>query len=135
MDKKRVLIIDDELEFLELMRIRVSSWGYEVADASCGAEGIDILCSQKIDIVVLDYIMPDMDGISVLKEIRNVNVKVPVIMFTGYPDIRTQKEAEKLGVSVFVPKLSDYQDVQNTLKSALSIIENNLNKKNKQNNG
>ncbi|TBR16717.1 response regulator, partial [bacterium] len=96
MDKKRVLIIDDELEFLELMRIRISSWGYEVADASNGAEGIDILCSQKIDIVVLDYIMPDMDGISVLKEIRNVNVKVPVIMFTGYPDIRTQKEAEKL---------------------------------------
>lgn len=129
---KKILLIDDELDFLEIMGHRIRSWGYEVMPVSSGKEAIDNLKSEKPDVIILDYKMPDMDGVVVLKQIRKVNKKIPVVMLTAYPDEECKKITEKLGVSVFIPKLSAYSDVQVTLKTVLDMIEKKLDSSNKQ---
>lgn len=124
----KILAIDDEPQLLLLMRSRIKSWGYEFSEARSGKEAEEAIVKEKPDIVVLDYKMPDMDGVSVLKKIRQLDKNLPVIMFTAYPETEVQKQTEELGVSAFVPKLSAYQDVQSVLKSAIDLIGKNLKK-------
>ena len=126
MKKIKVLMVDDEVDFLKVMRERMESWGYDITTALSGNEALNIIKEGLIDIVILDYMMPQMDGISVLKDIRKRDTALPVIMFTAYPDNKSIEGAEDLGVIAFIPKLSTYTDVQLTLKSALSIAQNKI---------
>lgn len=119
--KKKVLLVDDETDFLDIMGQKIRSWGYEVVFASNGKEAIDGVKSEKPDIIVLDYMMPEMDGVSALKEIRKIDSKIPAIIFTAYPDEKIIKEAEKLGVTAFIPKLSTYSAPQENLKAMLDM--------------
>lgn len=129
MDKKKILLVDDEVDFLEIMGVRIESWGYDLIKASNGKEAIDAVMSKTPDIVILDYIMPDMDGIEVLKQIRKIDNKIPVIMFTAHPDMKSMKGAEELGIIVYTPKLSAYIDTQLSLKQAIRMAEKRLGKK------
>lgn len=128
MPKLKILIVDDEPDFLELMALRMESWGYEVLKASSGKEAVAIARESLPKIVVLDYMMPDMDGVTTLKEIRRFDKKVPVIMFTAYPNTRTMEDSGKLGIQAFIPKLSVYSEVVPALKSAIEMLEKKLNK-------
>ena len=67
MDGKKILLVDDEAGILEVVGVRIRSWGYELLEAKNGKEAIGIVKAKKADLVVLDYMLPDMDGISVLK--------------------------------------------------------------------
>ncbi len=106
MDNKKILLIDDERDFTVLVKKRIESWGYEFASASTGLSGIKALIKIKPDLVILDLVMPDMDGISVLKRIRKVNKKIPVIMLTSYEDFDMIKRAEDLNIAAFVFKMT-----------------------------
>ena len=123
MNSKKLLIIDDEPDFLKVMASRIETWGYEVIQASSGKEGLELLKSETPGIIVLDYMMPEMNGIVTLKKIREIDRKIPVIMFTAHPNEKAIKGTEKLGVSAFIPKFSVYTDVQQALKGALAIAE------------
>jgi two-component system response regulator HydG len=122
MEKLKVLLVDDELDLLEIIRSRIATWGYDLIEASSGKAAVEAVERQKPDMVVLDYRMPDMDGVATLKKIRQINSKIPVIMFTAYPDMKTIEGTERLGVSVFIPKLSPYESTSNQLKTALDMI-------------
>lgn len=122
MNKKQILIVDDESDFIEIMSAIVASWGYEVSTAKDGKEALEILKAKKPDIIVLDYLMPGMDGVEVLKHIRGKDKDVPVIMFTAHPDMKVINGTEKLGVSAFIPKLSTYSDVPASLKFTIDMI-------------
>lgn len=123
MSKIEVLIVDDEVDYLALMKERIESWGYEVLLSESGKEALGIIKEKKPDIVILDYLMPGMDGTAVLKQIRKSNKDLPVIMFTAHPDMENIKDAQALGVSAFIPKLSSYSsDIQATLRSALDML-------------
>jgi DNA-binding NtrC family response regulator len=123
MAKLRILLIDDEVDFLVLMQTRISSWGYEFIQAKDGRSGLAQFKQERPDVVVLDYKMPDMHGLDVLKEIRQLDKAVPVVMFTAYPEIKLIQEAEALQVCAFVPKISVYQDANSSLRSVLAMIE------------
>lgn len=129
MGNKLILIVDDEEDFLGLISKRIIDWGYDILTALNGEAGIEALKNKNPDIVILDYMMPDMDGVSVLKEIRKIKKDIPVIMFTAYPDTRAMKDSGRLGISAFIPKLSVYPDVLTSLKAAIAMIEKKLNKK------
>jgi len=116
MSRKKVLLVDDEEEFLEIMRQRVESWGYDVAVAKSGREALTSVLQGGFDIVIMDYMMPVMDGVSTLKQIRKAGKDIPVIIFTAYPDERSVEGTEKLGVSAFIPKLTGYSE------SALKVV-------------
>lgn len=128
MGKFRILFVDDEVDFLEIMSRRLEDWGYEVIQVSSGKEALDFVRKKAADIVILDYMMPDMDGVLVLKEIRNIDKDLAVIMFTAHPDEKAIKGSDYIGVDAFIPKVSAFQDTQGVLKSALNIIKQKLSK-------
>jgi CheY-like chemotaxis protein len=126
MAKFTILLADDEPDFCEIMTVRIKSWGYDVLSALNGTAAVALVKEKNPDIIILDYMMPDMDGVSALREIRKFNDKVPVIMFTAYPDERSIKGAETLGVLAYIPKISLYSDAQTALKSAIHMAERTL---------
>jgi len=128
MGKIKILIVDDEPDFLELMSLRIEAWGYAIIKASSGLDAIEAIKKSAPDIMVLDYMMPGMDGIETLRRVRNSGNKMPVIMFTAYPNTNTIEGATHLGVSAFIPKLSAYSEVLPTLKTALSLAEKSIEK-------
>jgi two-component system response regulator MprA len=124
--KNKILVVDDELDFLEMLGQRIRFWGYELIEASSGIEAVEALKGKGPDIIILDYMMPQMDGIDTLKEIRNINKDIPVIMFTAYPEAKAMKSAERLGVSSFIPKLSAYSNSDANLKTAIDMVEKKM---------
>ena len=129
MKNLQILLVDDEPDFLQIMGSLITGWGYDLVTASDGMEALDVIKENKPDIVVLDYMMPKMDGVATLKEIRKADEKLPVIMFTAYPDVKIIKGTEKLGISAFIPKLSIYSNATSSLKTAIEMLARNICKK------
>jgi len=84
MKKNKILIVDDEIHILELLRYNLESSGFEVEQAETGEEAIEIIESKSIDGMILDLMLPGMDGIEVLRRIRQSEFSnLPVIMLTA----------------------------------------------------
>jgi len=126
MSKARVLIVDDEPDYLSIIQERIESWGYEAVKAQGGKQALAIIEENLADIVILDYFMPGMDGVTVLKEIRRLNKDLAVIMLTAHPDVKGIKSAQELGVSSFISKLSHHADTMVSLKAALEISQKQI---------
>ncbi|TBR17838.1 response regulator [bacterium] len=126
MSKVRVLLVDDEQAFLELMTERLKSWDYQPLTASTGKDAIFLLQQEYVDIIILDYVMPDMDGFSLIRKIREINNKIPIIMFTAFPDVNSIKEAEREHVRAFIPKTSEFGDMNLSLKAYLDEISRQI---------
>jgi two-component system OmpR family response regulator len=122
MRKIKVLLVDDEPDFLKVMSLHINEWGYELITAGNGKECIDAVKDQNPDIVILDYVMPDMDGLKALSQIRKIDKKLPVIMFTANPDIKSIQGTKKLGVSAYVPKFCLYTNVPSAVREELDKI-------------
>jgi len=118
MKKKKILLIDDQEDFIMLMKERIEYWGYKFCSANSGALGIKAL-ALKPDLVILDLIMPVMDGLTTLKKIREIDKDIPVFMLTSHEDFDVVKEAEKLGVTVFIFKLTIEPNLRTLLAGAL----------------
>ena len=127
MKKIEIMLVDDEPDLLEVMGAVIKGWGYDLTTAVGGKEAIEMFKLRRPDIIVLDYLMPEKDGIATLTEIRRLDKKVPVIMFTAYPD-KIIKGTEDLGISALIPKLSTYSDVSSSLKSTIDLIIKNISK-------
>lgn len=128
MAKIKILLVDDEPDFLELIGRRIEEWGYDLIKAKNGKEAVNAVKDKLSDIVILDYAMPDMDGIATLQKIREIDDKIAVIMFTAYPNTDALKWSEKLNVSAFIPKLSAYSDAASSLKAAVEMAGKRLGK-------
>ncbi|MDP8259764.1 MAG: response regulator [Candidatus Gygaella obscura] len=128
MDKIKVLVIDDEKDFLKIIGSRIKKWGYDLIIAEDAASGLKSFQENNPDIVILDYLMPNKNGLELLKKIRNLNKDIPAIMFTAYPNTELMSETQKLNISAFIPKMSVYSDTQISLKSSLELITKNLRK-------
>lgn len=122
MSEKRILLVDDETDFLDIVSQRIESWGYEVIPVSDADEAMIVFKQDKPDAVILDYLMPDINGTQLLMKIRAIDNTVPVIMLTAKPQFETIEDTNELGVSAFIPKLSPYADAQLSLKSALAML-------------
>lgn len=106
MSKITVLLVDDNEAILQLLKRMMKIWGFDSILAKSGKEALRFLKVGMPDFIILDYMMPEMDGITTLKNIRQINPIIPVIMFTSLPDDRATKGAEELNVSAFIPKES-----------------------------
>jgi DNA-binding response OmpR family regulator len=103
---KTVLLVDDEPDFVELTKMRLEGNGYKVLTASNGQEGLDVARSQKPDLILLDVMMPDMDGYQMLKKVR-VDPEIrstPVVMLTAKGETRSMLKAKEMGSTDYLIK-------------------------------
>lgn len=90
----KILIADDEIQLAEVLAKILRKNNYSVTTACDGEEALSLFKYKEFDVIILDIMMPKMDGIAVLKEIRKINTKIPVLMLTA----KTQVEDKVLGL-------------------------------------
>ncbi len=100
----KILVIDDEEGFRGLLDTLLSRKGYEVVLASNGQKGPELFRRERPDVIVLDLKMPEMNGLTVLQQVRQINSKQPVIILTGAGTAETEQQVRALGVTEFVEK-------------------------------
>ena len=104
MEQLKILVVDDESRMRKLVRDFLVKSNFQVVEAANGAEALDIFFAQKdIALIILDVMMPEMDGWQVCKEVRNYS-KVPIIMLTAKSDERDELQGFDLGVDEYVTK-------------------------------
>lgn len=102
--KSKVLIIDDEPEILEVLRQILSRGGFDTTEALCGDEALLKLQESKFDIVICDYLMPKMNGTTLLKNVRAHKDFTPFIFFSGNSNDSADIEMIGLGAYEMLPK-------------------------------
>ncbi len=93
----KVLLIDDEVEFIETLAERLRARGLEIDVATDGEQGIGCAKAKDYDAIILDFAMPGMDGIETLKELLAQSPAVQVMLLTGQATVQTAVEATRLG--------------------------------------
>jgi DNA-binding NtrC family response regulator len=114
----RVLLVDDEEDFVEMLSLRLQEAGEKVSAAYSGEEGLDALAKTHIDVVVLDIKMPGMDGMETLVEIKKRFPLVEVIMLTGHGSAETAVEGMKLGAFDYLMKPAEFEELTAKLQRA-----------------
>ncbi len=103
MDKK-ILVVDDEIGVRDLLYDAFTREGYRVTTIGAAGQAVEAVSKEKPDLVLLDFNMPQMNGIEVLKRIRTFGANIKVIMLTGIDDSDLEKEARLNGASGFLRK-------------------------------
>ena len=119
----KILLIDDETDILRVLSLSLKADGYQVFTASDGEEGLAIFEKEKPDIVLTDIKMPGMDGIDLLREIKQRSDDSEVIIVTGHGDIDTAIEALQFGASDFINKPVRDKALAVSLKRARERLE------------
>jgi DNA-binding response OmpR family regulator len=121
--KPTILVVDDNKGVLEFLLLLLSKHGLSVIGTSSGNKCLDIVKSQPIDLVILDVMMPVMDGLEVCRQLKKVNAAIPIILLTARDDMTTRAAAMDLGVSEFVAKPVNNQDLLNRIRIQLRNLE------------
>ena len=115
----RILIVDDEAFNLDLLEQELTDRGYAVERARDGAEAVRKVESARPDLMLLDYMMPGMNGLDVLEAIRDAESDVPVVMMTAHGSIEVAVQAMKLGAYDFILKPFEPDHVALAIQKAL----------------
>jgi len=121
----RVLIVDDTEHVREMLAQMLTLDGFEVAGkASGGQEAIASVSMSTPDIVIMDYKMPGMDGITATKSIRKIAPTTPVILYTAYLDDELQARATEAGVSACIGKVEGLTTLEREISAlCLELVE------------
>jgi len=109
--KTRVLLVDDEEEFVQALAERLSMRNYDTTVSLRGGDAIEKLKHYNFDVVVLDVRMPGMDGPDVLREMKRIKPLTEVIMLTGHATVETAIEGLKLGAYDYLLKPCETEDL------------------------
>jgi len=115
----KALVIDDEKSLLKLLELGLKEASYEVVTAETGKKGLELFQTSTPDAIVCDLGLPDLDGIEVLKRIRQLNSDVPVVMITAHGSVQTAISAMKLGAYDYVEKPFEVEELQIVLERAV----------------
>ncbi|MDY0211491.1 MAG: response regulator [Desulfuromonadaceae bacterium] len=118
---KKLLVVDDERSVLELCQTILSSKGYSVKTANSGEEGLRLIAEFKPALVLLDYMMPKVDGMQVLKKIKSIYTDVYVIIFTGKGSETVAVEVMKAGASDYISKPFKSKDLFERIENVLHV--------------
>lgn len=118
-----VLVVDDEPDICGLIKDVLHDEGYQAISASNGAEARLAFSSQKPNLTLLDIWMPDIDGISLLKEFKQLDTKTTIIMMSGHGTIETAIEATRLGAADFIEKPVSTAKLLHSIETALEKTE------------
>jgi len=142
MAKHKILVVDDELFVRELLEEYFSKLDFEVMVASSGPEALKLVAENRFRVALIDLKMSDMDGIEVLRKVRELDENLIVILMTGYPTVESSVEAMRTGAYDYVIKpfrLNELKDIISRaikehqvrceishIKSRLAVLEQRL---------
>lgn len=109
--QKKILIVDDDDEIRELLEFDVAQSGYFVDTAKDGLEGLNKALNNSYDIILLDVMMPKMNGFDVCKNIRNAKINIPILLLTAKGTIEDKTEGFDCGADDYLVKPFDIQEV------------------------
>jgi CheY-like chemotaxis protein len=109
--KKRLLVVDDDPDTLTTYRLILAMAGYQVATAETGKKGLELLQTEAFDLVLTDLRMPDLSGLELLAEAREIAPRVPVVIFTSWGSHAAEFAARHLGAADFIEKPWDQKVV------------------------
>ena len=115
----KVLVIDDAPNVRTLLDMILRHHGYDVVLADNGWKGLQLYRQKHPDVILLDLNMPELDGVTVLKQIRSFDRKQPVVILTGDSTPATERQVRALGVSEFILKGSSLHVLADTLQRIL----------------
>lgn len=118
MDALKVMLVDDEIEFVETLLKRLKKRGLDVTSAGSGEEALSSLEGNQADVVVLDVKMPGMDGVDVLREIKSRYPLVEVIMLTGHANVEVAIQGMELGAFDYLMKPMDIDELLYKIQDA-----------------
>lgn len=128
----RVMVVDDEENIRDVLSNYLTSLGYDVETANDGEDALKKFKRGSFDLIISDLLMPTIDGLELLKKIRDQDREVIFLMITGYPSIETAVEAIKKGAYDYITKPFHMEDVKirierafekKNLKERLSTIQ------------
>lgn len=120
---KTLLIADDEPNIRRVLQAVFSKDGYDVLLAENGHKALELAASRKVDVLVTDLIMPDMNGVELLQKIKPSHPDVVAIMITAYGTIKTCVDAMRYGASDYITKPFDIEELRAVVKRAVARSE------------
>jgi len=120
MDPTKVLIVDDEQEFAAALSERLEARGFRVDTAATGDDAAKKVQDRGYDAILLDLVMPGMDGIETLKRLLQVRPELQIILLTGHATLEKGIQAVKLGALDFLEKPADFDQLLQRIEAAKS---------------
>lgn len=133
MEKRKILIIDDEQDFREVLSERLEARGIVVDNVASGKSALEKLKEFEYDAIILDMSMPEMDGLETLEKILQIRASSQVIMLTGHATVQIGVEAVKMGAVDFMEKPAELEALMKKIELAhskkMEVFEQELKKK------
>lgn len=118
-DRPRVLVVDDEPDFRSALATRLERRGFDVDLAADGAEALGAASASPPDVVVLDVLMPGLDGIATLRRFRSEHPEIPVILLTGHASASSGIDGMRLGAFDYLTKPVPVEELVEKLHAAV----------------
>ena len=122
MDKKTVLIVDDEQPIVDMLKFNLIKEGYNILEANDGETAVDIALKEKPDIILLDVMLPKMDGLSVCRKIKN-SYNVPILMLSAKGEELDKILGLELGADDYITKPFSVRELMARVKANLRKVE------------
>ncbi|MFH1652644.1 MAG: sigma-54 dependent transcriptional regulator [Pseudomonadota bacterium] len=122
MKKGKILIVDDERDVRMLLGKVLLGADYQVDSVSTGSEALELVKNELPDVVILDLMLPDMDGLKVLKKLKEIEHSIQVIILTGHESVKSAVEAMKLGAHHYMPKPFDNDELVIMVDKAIEAV-------------
>jgi DNA-binding response OmpR family regulator len=114
-----ILVIEDQEDLAELYEATLRKAGYKVRTTLTGEEGLAEFQASGADVIILDMTLPEMHGTQVLREVRNLNASVPVIVVSAETSAQLREQCERLGIQDYLPKPVNYDAMLTAVQLAL----------------
>ena len=126
---KTICIVDDQPSLRQMLRFALGQQGYNICEAENGTEAIKLLAKQAVDILIVDWQMPVMNGIDLVRFLRGKAEyeELPIIMVSCWDNLTARKEAYALGVNSWLKKPFRMAQIQNVVENALMAIPSHKN--------
>ena len=114
-----VLVVDDEEKICRALSGMLQRFGYSVRQATSGQDGLALVGQEVPDLILLDLMMPDMNGPRFLEELRKTHPELPVVIVTGYPDSDLMQQATQYAPVMLLSKPVDAQLLERTIRTVV----------------
>jgi DNA-binding response OmpR family regulator len=120
----QIMVIDDDPDTVKILAHYLRREGFNPIEATSGAEGLRILAEHPADVILLDLMMPEMDGFAVMRELKKdpLTAEIPVIMVTARDDLNARSEGISLGVADFLAKPVFRKQLGNRIRAQLDMV-------------